>query len=118
MTFQPPNLEQIEAYVREKNLAVDPEWFFNYFEAGDWIDSLGHPVKSWKQKLWTHHTINFKKNGGNGKTKLYPIKGKFCAETRNNRRCGMPAVYKSSGGAYDFYYCAECMPAKVKERYE
>lgn len=114
MTFQPPTIEEVKAYVREKNLAVDPEWFFNYFEAGDWIDSLGNPVKSWKQKLWTHHRINFEKKGSNGKTKLYPIKGRTCSESG----CRMPAVYKDGSGSYDWYYCADHLPAKVKEKYE
>ncbi len=51
-------------------------------------------------------------SGGNGKTKLYPIKGKTCSE----RGCGMPAVYKKAG-EYDWYYCSDHLPANVKKQY-
>ena len=63
MTFKPPKLEDVEAYVKEKNLAVDPEWFWNFFDAGNWIDTRGNPVKSWKQKLWTHHRMTLERGG-------------------------------------------------------
>lgn len=45
------------------------------------------------------------------KRKLPVIPGRICGN------CKMPAVYKSAG-EYDNYYCSECMPASVKERYE
>ena len=63
MTFKPPKPEDVVAYVREKNLAVDPEWFWNFFESNDWIDSRDNPVKSWKQKLWTHHRMTLERGG-------------------------------------------------------
>lgn len=111
--FTPPTLEQIKAYVEEKALDVDPEWFFNYFEAGNWHDSTGKPVKSWKQKLWTHHLMH--KNGGaRRKQRLFPIPSRICRV----RGCGMPAVYKDSTGAYDHFLCAEHMPESVKAKYE
>lgn len=46
------------------------------------------------------------------KTKLFPIAGRKCSE------CPLPAIYKSTGGDYDFWYCGEHMPEKVKEKYE
>lgn len=58
-----PTLSQVTDYVQEKGLAVDPEWFWNFFEAGDWIDTRGNPVKSWKQKLWTHHRMQLERGG-------------------------------------------------------
>ena len=61
--MKPPTLQQVIEYCQEKQLAVDPEWFYNYFEAGDWIDSKGSPVKSWKQKLWTHHRMQLERGG-------------------------------------------------------
>ena len=63
MTFKPPKPEDVVAYVREKNLAVDPEWFWNFFDAADWIDTRGTPTKSWKQKLWTHHRMTLERGG-------------------------------------------------------
>lgn len=51
---------------------------------------------------------------GRPKFRLNPIPGKTCTVSR----CQMPAVYKASSGAYDFYYCREHMPEKVKKVYE
>ena len=57
----PPTLEQIREYVKEKNLNVDPEQFFNYFDAGNWIDATGQKVRSWKQKLLTWNKYDSQK---------------------------------------------------------
>lgn len=53
-----PTLAEIEAYIAEKNMLVDANKFFDYFEAGNWKDSNGKQVKNWKQKLitWNNHT--------------------------------------------------------------
>lgn len=60
-----PTLAQIEAYINEKNLSVSATKFFNYFEAGDWIDANGKQVKNWKQKLltWDNHSKDNKDEG-------------------------------------------------------
>jgi hypothetical protein len=49
-----PDLEEIRNYVKEKNLNVVPEDFFNYYTKCDWVDSRGNKVKSWKHKclMW------------------------------------------------------------------
>lgn len=52
-TFTPPTLEEIEKYVLEKKLQVDSKKFYDYFTEGNWIDSKGNHVKSWKQKILT-----------------------------------------------------------------
>lgn len=51
-------LEKIAEYIKDKNLSVDANKFFEYFEAGNWIDSKGNKVKNWKQKLltWDNHS--------------------------------------------------------------
>lgn len=51
--FTPPTLEEVTAYCRERNNDVNPKQFFDYFQAGHWIDSEGKPVRNWKQKLIT-----------------------------------------------------------------
>jgi phage replication O-like protein O len=55
--FTPPTLEQVEAYILEKHLRVNGKRFFDYFDAGEWIDGKGNPVRNWKQKLitWDRH---------------------------------------------------------------
>jgi hypothetical protein len=48
--FVPPTLEEVTAYVQEKKLKVNPKDFFDYYEAGNWHDQTGKPVKVWKKK--------------------------------------------------------------------
>lgn len=97
MTFQPPTIEEVEAYVKEKNLAVDPQWFWDFFEAGDWIDTRGTPVRSWKQKLWTHHRMNLARGGSHKCSAQY---------------CKKPGIYiagKDRDG-HPYYYCIDHKP--------
>ncbi|MCR9296340.1 MAG: hypothetical protein NXI32_26825 [bacterium] len=51
--FAPPTREDVRGYCKEQNLAVDPDYFFDFFTVGDWIDTNGKPVHNWKQKLLT-----------------------------------------------------------------
>ena len=51
--FIPPTLEEITEYCKERNNDVDPKRFLDYFEASEWIDSTGKPVRNWKQKVIT-----------------------------------------------------------------
>lgn len=51
--FVPPTLEEVKAYVKERNSNVDPNKFFEYYETGKWVDGKGNPVRNWKQKLLT-----------------------------------------------------------------
>lgn len=58
--FEAPTLDDVIAYCTEKKLTVDPKQFYDYFSEGDWIDSKGNKVKSWKQKLLTWEKYNIK----------------------------------------------------------
>jgi len=60
----PPTLEEVQNYIQEKQLSVDADFFYNYFEAGAWTDRDGKEVKNWKQKLqvWNRHSIQKQKN--------------------------------------------------------
>lgn len=60
--FVPPTLDEIKAYCQERNNNVDPQKFFDYFTAAEWIDSMGKPVQNWKQKV-----ITWERNADNGK---------------------------------------------------
>jgi len=60
--FIPPSVEEVERYVSENKLDVDSDYFYKYFETGNWIDSQGKPVKNWKQKLLTWDKNNKKKH--------------------------------------------------------
>ena len=51
--FVPPTLEEVKEYAQSRNSSVDPVKFYEYFCAGNWIDSKGAPVRNWRQKLIT-----------------------------------------------------------------
>lgn len=72
--FIPPTLDEITEYINEKQYSVDPKRFFDYFEAGNWHDSQGKPVKSWKQKMVTwDKKDNSKVNGINQQKKPHAV---------------------------------------------
>ena len=64
--FAPPTLDDVIAYCRERSSSVDPQKFFDYFDAGGWVDSRGNHVKNWKQKIITWE--GREKRGGNEQT--------------------------------------------------
>lgn len=53
-----PTLEEIKEYCKERNNDVNPQKFYDYYEANNWIDNKGNKVKSWKQKVitWEQNT--------------------------------------------------------------
>lgn len=58
--FKEPTLEEIESYIKEKNMNVNAKTFYEYFTTSDWKDSKGNKVKNWKQKLITWNSYNKK----------------------------------------------------------
>lgn len=60
--FVPPTLADVEAYCKEKNLDVDAEHWFNYYEANDWKVKLKgsslSAMRNWKQAVLTWHNNN------------------------------------------------------------
>lgn len=84
--------------------------FYHHYNAQDWYFGSGLKIKNLKSAMWRWKNNGCREKVGK-KTKLYPIKGKIC-------RCGMPAVYKDTSGNYDSFKCADCMPEKVKAKYE
>ena len=61
--FTPPTLEEVQKYANSRNRADLATRFFDYFEAGAWKDSLGKPVKNWKQKFitWENHNAKMER---------------------------------------------------------
>lgn len=71
--FIPPTLEEIKDYISKNNMSVNPDTFFKYFEAGNWVDSKGSRVKNWKQKIITWEGRNGHRNKVNsGKQSATP----------------------------------------------
>lgn len=69
--FKPPTLEEVQAYVSERNNTVDAKAFFDFYSEGNWHDSKGQPVRNWKQKLltWENNGFGGKKQHQNGRHK-------------------------------------------------
>ena len=44
--FVPPTLEEVQAYCRERGNRVDAVRFWEYYQAGNWKDGKGNPVKN------------------------------------------------------------------------
>lgn len=87
--------------------------FYHHYNAQDWFFGSGLKITNLKSAMWRWKNNGFReKNGVFGKKqRMFPIPGKICL-------CGMPAVYKDTSGNYDSFKCADCMPEKVKEKYE
>ena len=56
--FNPPDYEDVLNYATERGRADLAKQFFDYFTVGNWKDSSGKAVISWKQKFvtWENHT--------------------------------------------------------------
>lgn len=73
--FVIPTVDEVAAYCRERNNGVDAKKFVEYYEAGQWKDAKGKPVKNWKQKVitWEKHAYSTNagsRSGGNEFTAL------------------------------------------------
>lgn len=51
--FIPPTLEEVKEYASSRDRLDLAKKFFDYYEAGKWIDGKGNKVKNWKQKFIT-----------------------------------------------------------------
>lgn len=68
-----PSLEEIEIYIKDKQLKVNGKQFYDYFTEGNWVDSKGNKVKNWKQKLltWNKYSIKEAKINNNFEQREY-----------------------------------------------
>ena len=51
LVYIKPTLEEVEQYCLERKNNVNAKKFYDYYEANNWKDQSGKPVKSWKQKM-------------------------------------------------------------------
>ena len=75
---------------------------------------LGSKGRKYRSHYYTILVWDKKDNLPRKKPRLFPIIGKTCGE----RKCRLPAVYKDSSGAYDYFRCVNHLPKEVKELYE
>lgn len=73
--FTPPTLEDVRAYCLERGNTVDPVKFWSYYDAGDWKDAKGNPVRNWKQKLltWENKTEDHRKSSADSLQGAYDM---------------------------------------------
>ena len=48
-----PTRDEAKAYYDEKGFVFDFDFFWNFFQESEWVDSHGKKVRSWKQKMIT-----------------------------------------------------------------
>ena len=55
--FNKPTYEEITSYSKERGREDLAKYFYDYFNAGNWVDSNGCIVRNWKQKFltWEKH---------------------------------------------------------------
>ena len=67
-----PTLEEIREYAIKREVKfVDCEYFYNYFNDNNWIDSKGRKVRSWKQKLLTWEKHEKERHKGSDESERY-----------------------------------------------
>lgn len=64
-TFQKPTIEEITLYCQQRNNAIDPQHFFDYQEARDWILSNGKRMVDWQATIRTWEKNGFNTGGNN-----------------------------------------------------
>lgn len=60
-TFIKPTVEEIKKYCEERNNGIDAEYFFEYYEARDWLVK-NKPMISWKASVITWEKNNRKQS--------------------------------------------------------
>ncbi len=108
--MKPPTAEQVKEYAQSINFDLDSEYFVDYYTARGWVLTNNVKMKNWQAavRYWRRRDIKRQK------TKLYPIKGKWC----DVEDCIQPAVHTYNLGAYDQFRCSKHLPPDVAEYYQ
>ncbi len=61
--LRPPTLEEVKAYCLERNNSINPEKFFNYYEANGWKVGRGK-MKDWKAAVRSWESNGYNDNAG------------------------------------------------------
>lgn len=49
--YIPPTIEECKEYAISKNMIIDVDYFYEFYEAGEWHNKKGEPIKNWKQEM-------------------------------------------------------------------
>lgn len=52
-TFKPPTFDECKKHYKEKGYTFDLDYFYNYYNAGNWTKNDGTKVKNWKRCMVT-----------------------------------------------------------------
>jgi len=61
--FRKPTLEEVKAYCNEAGLNIDPQAFWDYYEANGWVQGRSRkPIQNWKAavRLWAQNEERWK----------------------------------------------------------
>lgn len=58
--FQPPTLEDVQAYCKERGSKVDAVLFYDHYTANGWVQGKGKPIKDWKAcfRTWERNELS------------------------------------------------------------
>jgi len=79
-----PSFSEVQDYIKQKELNVNPKQFYDYFEAGDWKDKNGNEVLNWKQKLLTWNRFEPKNKEQMKEEEIKARNERFLKGVRNN----------------------------------
>ena len=87
--FITPTLEQVESYIIEKQLVINPYKFIDWYEKSDWEDNQGKKIKNWKNKLINWDSREREKNpSAIPYSKPLPIHKQVPREEKKCPKCG------------------------------
>lgn len=65
--FDQPTREQVQEFCLERESAVDPDQFFDYYESQGWKKKNGLPIKNWQSAVMNWEKSQDRKGDGPGK---------------------------------------------------
>lgn len=82
-----PTIEEVREYVEKNHLAIDADYFFEYYEDVSWTKKNGKPVSNWKLTARSWHKREVKDNGskpnfGTGNSKRSTMAGSIPGSQR------------------------------------
>ena len=79
--FQPPTLEAVMEYAKERGNKIDPIAFFDFYEANGWVQGKNKPLKDWKAavRTWERNGVVITNSSRNGqRTENQNATGRYC----------------------------------------
>lgn len=96
--FVVPTLEEVREYVITEKLAIDPDQFYDYYQAQGWVQSNGRPIKDWKAaaRKWARRDSQPSANGTYPRT--VPLKTFAQQRVENTLAAGQRFVERMTNG--------------------